>query len=62
MVAFGNKDWKVTKGSMVVVRGNMVGTLYLLTNTYNDVINLASIGKNVIMGHHRLRHVKKNEL
>ncbi|KAK2965268.1 hypothetical protein RJ640_015766 [Escallonia rubra] len=30
-VAFGEKQWKVTKGSMVVARGERVGTLYTLS-------------------------------
>ncbi|KAK3029811.1 hypothetical protein RJ639_038253 [Escallonia herrerae] len=31
-VAFGEKQWKVTKGSMVVARGERVGTLYILSD------------------------------
>ncbi|KAK2981076.1 hypothetical protein RJ640_012031 [Escallonia rubra] len=33
-VAFGEKQWKVTKGSMVVARGERVGTLYTLLDTW----------------------------
>ncbi|KAK3039795.1 hypothetical protein RJ639_027108 [Escallonia herrerae] len=34
-VAFGEKQWKVTKGSMVVARGERVGTLYTLSGMKN---------------------------
>nr|KAK3012726.1 hypothetical protein RJ639_009559 [Escallonia herrerae] len=33
-VAFGEKQWKVTKGSMVVARGERVGTLYTLSGKW----------------------------
>ncbi|KAK3009670.1 hypothetical protein RJ639_014018 [Escallonia herrerae] len=34
-VAFGEKQWKVIKGSMVVARGERVGTLYTLSGMKN---------------------------
>lgn len=62
MIAFSNNAWKVTKGSMIVARGNMVGMLYLITNTYNDVMDLASRSGNVSIIHHKFGQDKKNEL
>ena len=32
MVTFNNKNWKVSKGSLVVAKGVKVGTLYLCTS------------------------------
>ncbi|KAK2971084.1 hypothetical protein RJ640_022639 [Escallonia rubra] len=40
-VAFGEKQWKVIKWSMVVARGERLGTLYTLSGTHNHSISLA---------------------
>lgn len=62
IVAFSNHAWKVTKCSIVVVSGNMVGILYFLTNTSNYTINLASIDEDVIMWHHMLGYMKEKDM
>ena len=36
-IHFGNGEWKVTKGAMVIVRGNKKSTLYMTTDPSNVV-------------------------
>ncbi|KAK2969092.1 hypothetical protein RJ640_013779 [Escallonia rubra] len=61
-VAFGEKQWKVTKGSMVVARGERVGTLYTLLGTYNHSISLASTENlRTTLWHHRLEHLSESD-
>ncbi|KAK3005783.1 hypothetical protein RJ639_017384 [Escallonia herrerae] len=60
-VAFGEKQWKVTKGSMVVARGERVETLYTLLGTYNHFIYLASTENlRTTLWHHRLGHLSES--
>ncbi|KAK2976016.1 hypothetical protein RJ640_015693, partial [Escallonia rubra] len=61
-VAFGEKQWKVTKGSMVVARGERVGTLYTLSGTHNHSISLAfTENQRTTLWHHRLGHLSESE-
>ena len=39
---FGETWWKVTKGSMVIAKGNRIGTLYLCTHNTDYSISVAS--------------------
>jgi hypothetical protein len=39
---FTDKPWKVTKGSLVIEKGEKVGTLYLCTSNIDSSIYLAS--------------------
>jgi hypothetical protein len=51
---FTDKVWKVTKGSLMITKGEKVGTLYLCTgNTYSSIY-LASTGVDTTLWHHRL--------
>jgi hypothetical protein len=51
---FTDKAWKVTRGSLVIAKGEKVGTLYLCTgNTYSS-ISLTSTGVDTTLWHHRL--------
>ncbi|KAK3043026.1 hypothetical protein RJ639_002594 [Escallonia herrerae] len=60
-VAFGEKQWKVTKGSMVVARGERVGTLYTLLGTHNHYISLSFIeNQRTTLWHHRLGHLSES--
>ncbi|KAK2983644.1 hypothetical protein RJ640_023178 [Escallonia rubra] len=60
-VAFGEKQWKVTKGSMVVARGERVGTLYTLSGTHNHSISLAfTENQRTTLWHHRLGHLSES--
>ncbi|KAK3037909.1 hypothetical protein RJ639_031800 [Escallonia herrerae] len=60
-VAFGEKQWKVTKGSMVVARGERVGTLYTLSGIHNHFISLAFTENQITtLWHHRLGHLSES--
>ena len=54
---FTEKVWKVTKGSLVIAKGDKVGTLYLCNANVDFSIDLASIGVDAAMWHHRLGHM-----
>jgi hypothetical protein len=56
---FTDKTWKVIKGSLVIAKGEKVGTLYLYTGNTNSSISLASIGVDTTMWHHRLGHMSE---
>lgn len=55
MIEFGNKTWKVSKGFTIVARGDLVGSLYMLANASNNVVDLASIARNVNKGNHKFK-------
>ncbi|KAK3002524.1 hypothetical protein RJ639_022091 [Escallonia herrerae] len=60
-VTFGEKQWKVTKGSMVVARGERVGTIYTLSGTHNHSISLAfTENQRTTLWHHRLGHLSES--
>ncbi|KAK2997398.1 hypothetical protein RJ639_024918 [Escallonia herrerae] len=60
-MAFGEKQWKVIKGSMVVTRGERVGTLYTLSGTRNHSISLAFTENQITtLWHHRLGHLSES--
>jgi len=52
--AFENKTWKVSKGSIMIDRGDLVGSLYFLSNASNNIVDLAFTGGNVNKGHHKV--------
>jgi hypothetical protein len=52
--------WKVTKGSLVIEKGEKVGTLYLCTSNTDSFIFLASTEVNTTLWHHRLGHISEN--
>ncbi len=56
---FTDKTWKVTKGSMVIAKGEKVGTLYLCNGISNSVNALTSTGENTALWHHRLGHMSQ---
>ena len=51
---FGETWWKVTKGSMVIGKGNRIGTLYLCPHNTNYSISVASTETGAALWHHRL--------
>ena len=53
---FTDKEWKFTKGSMVITKGEKVDTLYLCTCNIDSSISLAFIGVDTTLWHHRLGH------
>ncbi|GJV39256.1 retrovirus-related pol polyprotein from transposon TNT 1-94 [Tanacetum coccineum] len=58
-VGFGDQQWKVTKGSLVVARGNKRGSLYMV-EVPSDGINAAIDGRgNTALWHQRLGHMSE---
>jgi hypothetical protein len=56
---FTDKVWKVTKGSLVIAKGEKVGTLYLCTGNTDSSISLASTGVDTTLWHHRIGHMSE---
>jgi hypothetical protein len=56
---FTDKAWKVTKGSLVITKGEKVGTLYLCTGNVDSSTFLSSIGVDTTLWHHRLRNMSE---
>jgi hypothetical protein len=56
---FTDKTWKVIKGSLVIAKGEKVGTLYLCTGNTDSSISLASIGVDIALWLHRLGHMSE---
>jgi hypothetical protein len=59
---FTDKMWKVTKGSLVIAKGEKVGTLYLCTGNTESSISLASTGVDTILWNHRLGNMSEKEM
>ena len=59
VTTFTYTTWKVTKGVMVVAKGDKVGTLYLCKGTIDSSIALASIGTYTTLWHHSLGHMSE---
>ncbi|GJT93957.1 retrovirus-related pol polyprotein from transposon TNT 1-94 [Tanacetum coccineum] len=58
-VGFGDQQWKVTKGSLVVARGNKRGSLYMV-EVPSDGINAAIDGRgNATLWHQRLGYMSE---
>ena len=56
---FIDKTWKVTKGALVVAKGEKVGTFYLCNGNTDSSISLAFIGEDTTLWHHRLGHMSE---
>jgi hypothetical protein len=56
---FIDKVWKVTKGSLVIAKGEKVGTLYLCTGNTDSSISLDSTRVDTTLWHHRLGHTSE---
>ena len=59
VTTFTDKIWKVTKGSMVVAKGEKVGTLYLCTGSIDYSLSLASTSVDTTLWHYRLGHMSE---
>jgi hypothetical protein len=51
---FIDKTWKVIKGSLVIAKGEKVGTLYLCTGNTDSSFSLASTGVDTTLWHQKL--------
>ena len=56
---FTYKTWKVTKGALVVAKGEKVATLYLCKGNIYSSIALVSAGTYATLWHHRLGHMSE---
>ena len=56
---FKNKTWKVIKGSLVIAKGEKVGTLYLCTGNTGSSISLASTRVDTTLWNHRLGNMSE---
>eukprot|EP00253_Pinus_taeda_P023450 PITA_23450 len=59
VTTFTDKTWKVTKGSLVIAKGEKVGTLYLCNGISNSMNALTSTGKDTALWHHKLGHMSE---
>ena len=59
MTTFTDKAWKVTKGALVIEKGEKVGTLYLCNGISNSVNSLTSEGVDAALWHHILGHMSE---
>jgi hypothetical protein len=59
---FTNKVWKVTKGSLVIEKGEKVDTLYLCTGNTDPSIYLVSTSVDTSLWHHILGHVSEKAM
>jgi len=62
ITTFTDKTWKVTKGSLVIAKGEKVSTLYLCNGISNSVNSLTSTGEDTTLWHHRLRYMSENRM
>ena len=51
---FGKMWWKITKGALVIEKGDMIGTLYVCPHNTDYSITVDSIETSVALWHHRL--------
>jgi len=59
VTTFTDKAWKVTKGALIIAKGEKVGTLYLCNGISNYINALTSKGVDAALWHHRLRHMSE---
>ena len=59
ITTFIDKTWKVTKGALVVAKGERVGTLYLCNGNVDFSIALASTKADTTLWHHRLGYMSE---
>ena len=58
-IEFGDGQWKVTKGSMVIARGRKRGTLYMVEVTDYEVNAIEEVEKTSTLWHQRLGHMSE---
>ena len=56
---FGETWWKINKGSLVITKGDMIGTLHLCPHNTNYSICVYSIETGAALWHHRLGHMSE---
>jgi hypothetical protein len=56
---FTDKTWKVIKGSLVIAKGENVGTLYICTGNTDSSISLASTGVEIGPRSNKIKQMQK---
>ena len=56
---FGKRWWRITKGALVITKGDRIGTLYLCPHNTDYSIFGASIETGAALWHHRLGHMSE---
>ena len=51
--------WKITKGALVIEKGDRIGTLYLCPHNTDYSISVASKETDASLWHHRLDHMSE---
>ena len=60
---FGKGKWKLTKGSLVLVKGHKVNIFYVVeAKIKKEYVNMAIKDYDIEMWHKRLGHIEENEL
>jgi hypothetical protein len=59
---FTNKAWNITKGSLVIEKGEKVGALYLCIGSTDSSISLASTKVDTTLWHHRLGNMSEKRM
>ena len=60
--SFGETWWNITKGSMVIAKGDRIGTLYLCHHNTDYSIYVAFIEIGATLWHHRLGHMSEKRM
>ena len=56
---FGKTWWKITKGPLVIAKGDRIGTLYLCPHYIAYSIFVASTETSAVFWHHRIGHMSE---
>ena len=56
---FGETWWNITKGSLVIEKGDRVGKLYLCTHNTNYSISVSSTEIGAVLWSHRIGHMSE---
>ena len=56
---FGKTWWKITKGALVIAKGDRIGTLHLSPHNTDDSIFVDSTKTYTTLWHHRLGHMSE---
>ena len=55
----GKTWWTITKGALVIEKGDRVGTLYLCPRNIDDYISIDSTEIGATLWHHRICHMRE---
>ena len=59
LYTFGKMWWNITKGELVILKGDRIGTLYLCPHNTDYSISVASTETGVTLWHHRIGHMSE---